>query len=175
MIRARRPGASEFAPFFAGYVAAVPDGDIVATVEREGRWIVERLRALPEAAADLAYAPDKWRVREVIAHVADAERVFAFRALWFGRGDGAPLPGFEQEDWIRTCHATTRAFAELVDELEAVRRASVRLLSGFGDEDWDRTGEASGARVTVRALAWILAGHELHHRRILRERYGLFG
>lgn len=168
-----RPAKGEHADFYAGYVAAVPDGDISETLEREGRAIVERLRALPVEAADHAYAPGKWRVREVVAHVADAERVFACRALRFGRGDRTPLPSFDQNVYVPNSHARTRPFAALVDDFEAVRTASLHLFRSFEPEDWSRTGEASGARVTVRALAWIVAGHELHHRSILRERYGL--
>lgn len=172
---ARRPDPSEYAPFYAGYVAAVPDGDIVATVEREGRWIVQALRALPESAAEHAYAPEKWKVRQVIAHMADAERVFAYRLLRFGRGDRAPLAGFDQEEWIASCHALTRPWPALIDDFEAARASTRGVLASLEPDDFDRDGEASGARVTVRALAWILAGHELHHRRVLTERYGLFG
>lgn len=171
---ARRPDPSEYAPFYANYVAAVPDGDIVDTVEREGRWIVSALRALPAASADHAYAPGKWRVREVVAHVADGERVFSYRLLRFGRGDRTPLSSFDQEQWIRNCHALTRPFAEIVDDLEAARASTLGILRSLEPADFERDGEASGARVTVRALAWIVAGHELHHRRVLRERYGLF-
>ncbi len=172
---AQRPDPSEYAPFYSGYVASVSDGDIVATLEREGRAIVDRLRGLSAGAADHAYGPGKWTVREVVAHVADAERVFAYRALRFGRGDATPLPGFDQEIYVPASHAATRALESLVDDLESVRAATLSLFRSFEPEDWFRGGEASGARVTVRALAWILAGHELHHRRVLRERYGLFG
>ncbi|GMU66841.1 MAG: DNA damage-inducible protein DinB [Acidobacteriota bacterium] len=172
---ARRPEPSEYAPFYANYVAAVPDGDIVETVEREGGRIVELLRALPEASADHAYAPGKWRVREVVAHVADGERVFAYRLLRFGRGDRTPLASFDQDLWIGNCHARTRPWPALIDDLEAARASTLGVLRSLAPEDFDRDGEASGARVTVRALAWIVAGHELHHRRVLTERYGLFG
>jgi uncharacterized damage-inducible protein DinB len=171
----RRPDPSEYAPFYANYVAAVPDGDIVETVEREGRWIVDALRRLPASAPDHAYAPGKWRVREVVAHVADGERVFAYRLLRFGRGDRTPLASFDQDQWIGNCHALTRPFAAIVDDLEAARASTLGILRSLEPADFDRDGEASGARVTVRALAWIVAGHELHHRRVLAERYGLFG
>lgn len=172
---ARRPDPSEFAPFYADYVAAVPDGDIVETVAREGRRIVELLRALPESTVDLSYAPGKWRVREVVSHVADGERVFSYRLLRFGRGDRTPLASFDQDLWIGNCHALTRPWPALVDDLEAARASTLGILRSLEAADFERDGEASGARVTVRALAWIVAGHELHHRRVLTERYGLFG
>ena len=170
-----RPEASEYAPFYAGYVGSVPEGDVVATLEREGRALVDRLRGLSAGAADHAYAPGKWTVREVVAHVADAERVFAYRALRFGRSDATPLPGFDQEIYVPASHAAKRPLETLIDDFEAVRAATLSLFRSFEPGDWSRGGEASGARVTVRALAWILAGHELHHRRVLRERYGLPG
>ncbi|MCA9604127.1 MAG: DinB family protein [Holophagales bacterium] len=170
---ARRPDSSEHDPYFALYVAAAPDGDIVETLEREGRELVEALAALPPDAALAAYAPDKWTVADTVLHLADAERVFAYRALRIGRGDPTPLPGFDQEPWAATGHASSRSFAVLLDELAAVRAASLHLFRAFEPEDWSRRGEASGAPISVRALAWIVAGHEQHHRRILRERYGL--
>ena len=173
--RARRPDSAEYSPFYANYVAAVPDGDIIETVEREGRRIVELLRALPEAAANHVYAPGKWRVREVVSHVADGERVFSYRLLRFGRGDRTPLASFDQDLWITNCHALTRPWPALIDDLEAARASTLGILRSLEPADFDRDGEASGARVTVRALAWIVAGHELHHRRVLAERYGLFG
>jgi hypothetical protein len=173
--RERRPAPGEFAPFYAGYVAAVPEGDILATLEREGLDFVAELRALAPDRAAHRYGPGKWTIAEVVAHVADAERVFAYRALRFGRGDATPLPGFEQDLWVPASHAGSRPFADLVDELEAVRAVSLHLFRSFEPEDWDRTGEASGLPVSVRGLAWIVAGHALHHRRILAERYGLGG
>jgi len=170
---ARRPDASEHDPYFARYVGAAPDGDIVETLEREGSAFAGALAALPANAALHAYAPDKWTVADVVLHLADAERVFAYRALRIGRGDSTPLPGFDQEPWAASGHATSRPFAGLIDELVAVRAASLHLFRAFEPEDWGRRGESNGAPVTVRALAWIVAGHEQHHRRILRERYGL--
>jgi uncharacterized damage-inducible protein DinB len=170
---ARRPDRSEYADFYAGYVAAVPDGDLLATLEREGRVTVAALAALPAERADFAYAPGKWTIREVVAHVSDAERVFSYRALRFGRNDPTPLPSFDQEHWTPYSHAATREWRALLDELATVRAASLHLFRSFEAEDWDRRGIASGVPVTVRALAWIVAGHQLHHRRVLVERYGL--
>jgi len=168
-----RPGRDEYGEFVSGYVGSVPDGDILETLEREGERAISLLRSIPPEAAGQAYAPGKWTVQEVVAHIADSERVFSYRALRFGRADPTPLAGFDQEVWMPHCHASSRRWTDLVDELRVVRAASLHLFRSFEPEDWLRRGVASGAEVTVRALAWVVAGHELHHRRILRERYGI--
>jgi len=168
-----RPERAEYADFYAGYVAAVPDGDVVATLEREGRRTAAALAALPAERTGFAYAEGKWTVRDVVAHVCDAERVFTYRALRFGRSDPTPLPSFDQELFSRNAHADRRAWTDLLDELRTLRAATLYLFRSFAAEDWERSGIASGAPVSVRALAWIVAGHELHHRRVLEERYGL--
>lgn len=167
------PATGEFGDFHSGYVAAVPLGDIRETLARESAAAAAFYGAIPEERAGSAYAPGKWTVREVLAHIADGERVFAYRALRFGRGDRTPLPGFDQDLWVPESHAATRSWPELVSDFNAVRTASLHLFRSFTDSDWGRRGEASGIEVSVRALAFILVGHELHHRRILVERYGI--
>lgn len=168
-----RPGRDEYGDFYAGYVGCVPDGDILETLEREGEAAIALLRSIRPESADHSYAPGKWAVREVVAHVSDSERVFSYRALRFGRADSTALAGFDQEVWMPHCHAARRRWTDLVDELRVVRAASLHLFRSFEPEDWRRRGTASGIEITVRALAWVVAGHELHHRRILRERYGI--
>lgn len=168
-----RPQRDEYGDYFGGYVAAVPEGDILETLEREGERAIELLRSLPSTRADFAYAPGKWTIREVVAHVSDGERVFAYRALRFGRADATPLASFDQDAWLPHAHAADRRWHDLVDELRTVRAATLHLLRSFDRDDWLRRGVASGVTISVRALAWVIAGHELHHRRILRERYGL--
>jgi hypothetical protein len=168
-----RPARDEYGDFHAGYVAAVSDGDIRAALAAEGAVAEAFYGAIPESRAGFAYGPGKWTIAEVVAHIADSERVFAYRALRFGRADRTPLPGFDQEVWVPASRAGERRFADLVADLAAVRTASIHLFRSFAPEDWARRGEASGKEVSVRALAWIIAGHELHHRRILVERYGV--
>lgn len=170
---ARRPAPGDCSQYLSGYVAAVPDGDILAALEREGARAVGLFRALPAHLADHAYAPGKWTIRQVVAHLSDSERVFAYRALRFGRADETPLPSFDQDAWLPHAHAETRPWSELVDELAAVRAASLHLFRSFAPEDWERRGVASGHPVSVRALAWVISGHEIHHRRVLAERYGV--
>ena len=167
----RRPATDEHALYYGRYVASVPDGDVIETLEREGDALLALLRALPPRLEEHRYAPDKWSVRDLVGHCIDAERVFAYRALAFARGDGNALPGFEENEWARTSNAGDRSLAELCDDWEAVRAATVRLLRGLDRAALGRGGTASNARVTVRALAWIIAGHAAHHRAVLEERY----
>jgi len=169
----RRPSPGDCSEYLAGYVAAAPDGDILTTLEREGARAVPLFRALTAEQADFAYAPGKWSVREVVAHLSDSERVFAYRALRFGRADETPLPSFDQDAWLPYAHARERPWNELVDELAAVRATSLHLFRSFAPEDWERRGVASGHPIQVRAIAWVIAGHEIHHRRVLAERYGI--
>lgn len=166
-----RPDATEYAPFYANYVAGVPDGDVVATLRDNGQAIVTALAAIPESRGGFRYANDKWTVREVIGHVIDAERIFSYRALRLARGDATPLPGFEENDYVRSAGADGRTIVDLVDELRVVREGTVRLFDSFADDAWVRRGVVNGREVSVRALAYITAGHAQHHLKVLRERY----
>jgi hypothetical protein len=131
------------------------------------------LQALDDAAARHAYAPGRWTVKEVIGHIADTERVMAYRALRIARGDRTPLPGFEQDPYVAVAELNDRPLPELLAELAAVRAATVALFTGIPTAAWTRMGTASDAPCSVRALAYIIAGHELHHRALLHERYGV--
>jgi hypothetical protein len=166
-----RPGAGEYAPFYAGYVAGVPDGDLLALLEQQGRETVALLGAISEEKSMYRYAPGKWTIREVLGHVVDGERVFSYRALTFARGDAGPLPSFDENAWAATSGAGRRTMTDLLEEYRAVRAATVALFRSFGAEGLARSGVASKNPVTVRALAYIIAGHERHHLGILRERY----
>lgn len=168
-----RPDPDEYAPFYAGYVARVPPGGLVSLLERQVDDTRRLLEGLTDEQAEYAYAPGKWTIKEVVGHVADAERVFAYRALRFGRGDAVELPGFDETRYVRAGAFGHRSLPDLLDELAAARHATVRLLAGLPPEAWVRRGVASGHVVSVRALACIAAGHERHHRAILEERYGV--
>lgn len=166
-----RPDVTEYAPFYAGYVADVPETDVVAVLRASGRDIVAALAAIPEARGGHRYATDKWSVREVVGHMIDAERIFVYRALRLARADATPLPGFEENDYVRAAGSDARALADLIDELRAVREATVRLFASLPDKAWGRRGIVNGREVSVRALAFITAGHARHHLAVLRERY----
>lgn len=166
----RRPTPAETAPYYARYVAAVPDGDLFATLSED----VEAWATLLDGAdPDHAYAPGKWTVRQVVQHVIDTERVFAYRALRFGRGDATALPGFDQDAFAETVADSPRSLADLTDELRAVRASTVALLRSLPEAAWDRIGTASGLPMSTRGAAWVIAGHALHHRAVLRDRYEL--
>ena len=170
-LRTVRPAAAEYAPFYAGYVARVRDGDIVATLRAQIEDTARLLDRAGEAGAGYAYAPGKWTVREVTGHLCDGERIFSARALRFARGDPAPLPGFDEKAYVPAGAFEERTLASLVTELRAIRAATVALFDGLPASAWARTGTANETHVSVRALAWITAGHELHHRLLLEERY----
>jgi len=166
-----RPAADEFAPFYAGYVTGVPDGDITDVLAQQGRELTALLEGLTDAQAEFRYAPDKWSVKEVVGHISDAERIFAYRALRISRGDATPLMGFDQDAYVARAHFGRRALGDLLAEFTAVRAATTALFLGMTDDESRRAGSANGVPVSARALAYIAAGHARHHTRILRERY----
>ena len=166
-----RPPASEYAPYQAGYVASVPDGDIFEILSRQRVEFPEFLRSFGEARSSHRYAPGKWSIKEMIGHVNDTERVFAYRALRFARGDETPLPSFEQEDYVRTGNFGARTLASLADEFSHLRAGTLDLFYHLDADALARSGTASGFVVSVRAMAFVIAGHVAHHERMLRERY----
>jgi hypothetical protein len=166
-----RPDASEYASFYHGYIAGVPEGDVLEHLRDSGRELLDAIGALPEERGGFRYADDKWTIREVVGHVIDAERIFTYRALRVARGDTTPLPGFEENEYVRTAGSDRRTLASLTRELGAVRESTVLLFESLPDEVWMRRGVASGKEISVRALAYITEGHPRHHLRILRERY----
>jgi hypothetical protein len=169
-----RPGPDEYGAFYAGYIARVPaDADIVALLARQQSETLGRLRAVPESRGSYRYAADKWSVKQVVLHLADTERIMAYRALRIARGDATPLPGFDEKTYAPASGADARTLADLAQELNDVRQASLALFRHLPPEAWQRRGTASGAGVTVRGLAWIIAGHERHHLAVLAERYGV--
>lgn len=167
------PAEGEYAPFYAGYVALASNGDLLTRLEAQVQEVQGLLRGLSEEAALARYAPGKWSVKEVAGHLADTERIMAYRALRIARGDTTPLPGFDENAFVATAGFDARPLSSLVEEWETVRRASILLLRGFDGEAAARGGTASGAPVTVRALGYIIAGHVAHHLEILRTLYSL--
>ena len=169
--RATRPAADEFAPYYGTYINKVADGDIVATLKAQIGPTLDFLRGIPESRGGHRYAEGKWSIREVVGHLSDAERIFGYRALRFARADATALPGFDENEFMRQSRLDDRSLASLIAEFEAVRTASVALFDGLFPEEWTRHGSASGKDVSVRALAWIMAGHEVHHVEVLKSRY----
>ena len=166
-----RPDATEYARFYDPYVARVPEEDVVAALRDSGRELVAALSALPESRGGFRYAAGKWTIREVVGHLIDAERIFSYRALRLARGDATPLPGFEENDYVKTADSDARTLADLVEELRVVRESTVRMFVSFPEDAWTRRGVVNTREVTVRAIAYITAGHMRHHLAVLRERY----
>lgn len=168
-----RPESTEYAPFYHRYIEQVPDGDIVSHLRSNGRELLETIGRIPEERGGHRYGPDKWTIREVIGHLTDAERIFAYRALRIARGDQTLLPGFDENAYVVAAGSDERTLADLARELAAVRESTVLLFESFPDEVWARMGNANGNPMSVRALAYVLVGHPAHHLRILHERYGV--
>jgi len=168
---ATRPAADEYAPYYARYIERVPEGDLLATLESQLESTVSLLDEFGETGAGTRYAPGKWSVKQVVGHLTDAERIFAYRALAAARGEGAALPGFDENAYVEGGGFDARTLNSLMGELTSVRRATLSLFRNFTDADFARSVNANGKPISARALAWIIAGHELHHAIILRERY----
>ncbi len=171
----QKPAADEHAPYYQKYLDQLPPGDVLVHLETQAAETAKLFAATSEARAAHRYAEGKWSVKEVIGHLSDCERVFAYRALSFGRGDAAELPGFDENAWAPEGGFDRRTLADLAAEFAVVRAASLALFRGFDDEALLRRGRASASPFSVRALAAIIAGHERHHVKLLRERYGLAG
>ena len=165
---AGKPDASEYASTFGTYINLVQSEDVLSALSE---MPLAGLRSVSGEASLRRYAPGKWSLREVVGHVIDAERIFAYRALRFARNDSTALPGFEQDDYVPAAHFDRRPWGELLDEFELVRRGNLLLFAGFDGEAWLRRGVANGVAISVRALVYAVAGHELHHLRIVRTKY----
>jgi len=166
-----RPAAGEYAPHYERYVARVGEGDVVEALRRQADETAALLAGLSDRDGDYRYAEGKWSIKEVVGHVADTERVMVYRAMCFARREPGALPGFDENAYVRSAKFGARALAGLLAEFRAVRAATVPFFEGLDAEEALRTGTASGWPVSVRGLAFIVAGHELHHRAILVERY----
>jgi hypothetical protein len=168
-----RPAETEFAPSYARYVALVPEADILEVLEQQVEETRRLAASVPRERETFRYADGKWSIREVLGHLVDGERVFGYRAFCIGRGEAAALPSFDENEYVAAASSDAIPLAELADELALVRRSNLVALGRLGPSDWARVGTASGKPVSVRALAWVMAGHLRHHFEILRERYGL--
>lgn len=166
-----RPETTEYASFYAGYVNHVPDGEIINLLQSEHDRTGALLRSLTPEQASFRYAEGKWSVKELAGHMIDSERTFGYRAQCFARKDPAHLPGFDQEDYGRSSNADERTLAALVDEHDALRLSHVLFFKGLDEAAWSQRGIASDCEFTVRALAYIIVGHEIHHRTVIEERY----
>jgi len=167
----KRPQQGDYALAYEKYVALVPSGDFLEILRDQRRELVNLLSPLSEEQADFRYAPGKWSIKEVLGHVTDAERIFAYRLLRIARGDQTPLSSFEQEGYIQNGSFSRRKLTDLLEEFSAVREATICLVRSLDDAAWLRRGTASQKEVSVLALAFIIAGHDRHHRILLERNY----
>lgn len=166
-----RPEPGEYAPHYDRYISLIAGPDILTTLDSQRRQTMLLLSGHDESEGDIRYAPGKWSAKEVLGHVCDTERIFAYRALRIARGDKTPIEGFEQDDYVRNSPFGSVALGEVIEDYIAVRRATLTLLRNLDGAAWMRRGVANKNEVSVRAIAYTIAGHELHHRRILEEKY----
>jgi uncharacterized damage-inducible protein DinB len=171
----RRPEATEFDAYYGRYVDLVPEGDILDILGQEMVTTQALLASVPPELEEHRYAAGKWSVREVVGHLVDVERMFAFRCLWVARGAEGAQPAFDQDAWAASSNAGRRRLADLAEEWVALRRDDILLFRSLDDEAWARVGIASGRSFTARSFPWIIAGHERYHRERLVGDYGLGG
>jgi hypothetical protein len=168
-----RPAPNDYSPPYAAYIALVTEDDVLSAIEQQSSLTQKLLSGLDETRAAFRYEEGKWSVKEVIGHMVDAERIMGWRALAIARGDTQPLPGFEEEDYVRNAGFDAWRLGDLAEAYALGRRANIVFFRNLPEEAWDRRGTANDSPITVRALAWIIVGHERHHLNTLRERYRL--
>jgi hypothetical protein len=168
-----RPAPDESAPFYHGYISQVEGEQIGRFLAEQVQELDRLLKPLDDTAARARYAPGKWSVKQVVGHLSDVERIFSYRLLRISRGDATPLPGFDENAYVPPGAFDGRPLASLVGEWSAVRLSTNALVEGLPPDARERKGQASGASVSSRALAYIIVGHVAHHARVLRERYGI--
>ena len=165
------PDPAECAPYYGKYIALVQGNDILGALSQQRDSTTTFLRSIPPAKENFTYAPGKWTVKQVLFHIIDSERLFAYRALSFARNDPAALPGMEQEDWMKGLSPEAANLKDLIDEFACVRQSTIHFFTHLSSDAWMRNGIASDNPFTVRSLAYIIAGHELHHRNVLKMKY----
>ncbi|MCA9735714.1 MAG: DinB family protein [Deferribacteres bacterium] len=166
-----RPPKNEYAEYYHKYIRQLPDGDICEILASQLDETIKLLAQIDEVQANHRYAAGKWSLKDVVAHIVDTERVFAYRALCFARNDSGPFPSMEQDNFVRFGNFANRSLKSIVDEYRFLRQSNIVLFRSFDDEISMRKGIASGTEMTVRAIAYIIAGHERHHVSVIQEKY----
>ncbi|MFZ0455107.1 MAG: DinB family protein [Ignavibacteriaceae bacterium] len=167
----RRPETNEYAPYYEGYIKNVIGNDPLRNLENQFQEIQSLLQSLPEEEANFAYSEGKWTVKEVLGHMIDTERIMGYRALCISRKEKQSLPGFEQDDYVKEANFKQRTISNLLEDYRTVRKSTISLFKNFTENMFNLRGAANGKDVTVLALLYIIAGHEQHHLKILKERY----
>jgi hypothetical protein len=167
----KRPNRKEYKPYYERYIGLVPEGDIIKILKKQIKDFEKLCKGISPKKALYRYAPEKWTVKEVIGHIIDTERVMAYRALSFARNGQNNLPGFDQDEYIRSSNFNNVKMNDLIDEFCAVRKSNIFMLNALTEVETKRSGLANNNQVSVRALAYIMAGHALHHINVIKEKY----
>jgi uncharacterized damage-inducible protein DinB len=167
----QRPETNEYNAYYLPYINRVPDGNITDLLDQQRDQTIQWLQTISESTGSFRYDTDKWSIKEVIGHIADTERIMAYRLLCIARGETASLPGFDEKSYVKNAGFDKQSLEDLLENFLIVRQSTLPLLKSLTDEDWIKVGLANHTPVTVRAIAFIIAGHELHHREIIMERY----
>jgi hypothetical protein len=165
-----RPQPHEYPEWGAQYINLVDQEDVLVLLEKQSQEFPEFLNNFIEKA-DYAYAPGKWTLKELAGHMVDTERILCYRLLCFSRGEASPLPGFEEDDYVKNAHFADRSLLSIGEEFSLLRRANQYLFNSLNETELNRSGIASGRPITVRAILFVMAGHVIHHTRIIKERY----
>ena len=167
-----QPNISEYPPYYAPYIQKVQDKkDVIAFLKKQQATMLDIINGVSSKDIHKTYAEGKWTIMQVLIHIIDTERVFAYRALSFVRGERQKLPGFDQDAYVLNADAALKSKLQIKEEYETNRRATIALFRGLDSKAFERTGTANNAQFSVRALLYIIAGHELHHMEVLKERY----
>lgn len=167
----QRPNLDIVPPFYKNYVLRVKDYEMLEALRLSNKEVVNLVKSIPESKAEYRYQPGKWSIKELLCHMMDAERIFAYRALRFARNDKMELHGFEENDYAPEANAHSRTFLQLANEMESLRTTTLQLFASFTPEMLGRVGKANSTELSVLTLGYIIAGHETHHRLVLQERY----
>jgi len=168
-----RPSANDYAPAHAGYVALCPEEDVLSAIEQQSSATQKVLSSLDEAKSEYRYAEGKWSIKQVIGHMVDAERILGYRVLAVARGDEQPLPGFDEQEYVRNASFDDWKLGDLLEEYALVRRTSIVFFRNLSRDAWHRRGTANGFPISVLGMAYVILGHERHHLGILQDRYGV--
>lgn len=163
--------SNEYASYYSTYVDLVPEGDIISILMQQMEETTAVLKDLTEQQAHFSYGEGKWSIKEVVGHIADTERIMGYRLLSFARGEKAELPGYDDNEYVRNARFNALSLQELLENFHITRKSTLQLIKSLSNEAFLRRGNANGSEVSVRALVYIIAGHELHHRNLIKERY----
>lgn len=170
-MNAKQIEKSEYHPYYQAYIDKSSSGNVIYGLEQNLKIMLAFYKTIPKSLHNYAYADGKWSIKDIILHINDTERIFAYRALRIARGDQTDLAGFEQDDYVISGNAALRSMESLVEDYMTIRKASITLFKGFGPKEMIRTGSASGSKISVRAIGHILTGHENHHSQVIKSRY----